>query len=69
MVLRKYPSALQAIAKGAESLFVTVTQKESVLGEMCRGDCREGYGELVEQIVMAANRLSEEVRGREGGEG
>ena len=55
---------IQAIAKGAESLFLTVTQKASVLGEMCQSQSKETYGELVQQMVVAATRLSEEVRER-----
>ena len=58
---------MQAIAKGAESLFVTVTQKASLLSEMCGSDERESYSDLVQQLVVAAMRLSEEVREREGG--
>lgn len=52
----------QAIAKGAESLFLTVTQKVSILGDMCQEGMKEMYGDLVQLLVVAATRLREEVR-------
>ena len=52
---------IQAIAKGAESLFLTVTQKASVLGDLCHDGVKNMYGELVQQLVVAATRLSQEV--------
>jgi hypothetical protein len=51
----------KAIAKGAELLFLTVTRKASLLSEMCGSDSRESYGEVVQQMVVAAVRLSQEV--------
>ena len=50
-------------------LFLTVTRKASLLSEMCGSDSRESYGEVVQQMVVAAARLSQEVRRerREGG--
>ena len=50
-------------------LFLTVTRKASLLSEMCGSDSRENYGEVVQQMVVAAARLSQEVRRerREGG--
>ena len=55
---------IQAIAKGAESLFLTVTQKASVLSDLCEEGAKEKYAELVQLLVVAATRMREEVRGR-----
>ena len=52
---------VQAIAKGAESLFLTVTQKVSVLGDVCQEGMKEMYADLVQLLAVAATRLREEV--------